>query len=180
MRTAITGGVAEGKSTVLGYLAQMGYKTYSVDEAAKAVFDSEDVQRQLSALLGYDAPISRDLLRTAIGIRKDLRREVNRIMHPAIARDLLSSEAEFFEVPLLIETCLQDQFDRVWVVTCGSDEQMRRLTNRIGRSDAVRIMSIQLSTHAKIPFADHVVRTNQPEANVLLEVRTLVNKALLM
>lgn len=75
------------------------------------------------------------------------------------------------EIPLLIEACLQGGFDRVWVVTCGADEQRRRLVERLGgEAGAEALLGSQLPTRAKIPFADVVIRTNQPEWSVKRDV----------
>ena len=96
-------------------------------------------------------------------------------MHSRIMDAIDASGAEFVEVPLLIETCQQGRFDEVWVVTCGADEQRKRLMQRYGESVRVdEILATQLPTEAKIPFADVVIRTNcEPEA-----VSRSVSKAL--
>lgn len=165
-RIAITGGVAEGKSTVLGYLRDLGYSIESADHIARDVFESEEVQRQIGDLLGAAPPVSRDVLRGAIA-DVAVRRRVNAITHPRIIEAMRSSAAEFLEIPLLIETCLQGGFDRVWVVTCGADEQRRRLVARLGSEAAASsLLGTQLTSRIKIAFADSVIRTNRDESSV--------------
>jgi dephospho-CoA kinase len=173
MSVAITGGIAEGKSTVLGYLTRLGYPTASADVAAKDVFEDPTIQGGLAELLGVELPVKSDDLREAIASRPALRRQVNRLMHPAIMQRLFESKAAFVEVPLLFEACVHGRYDQVWVVTSGVDEQMRRLTRRVGQAEAVRLLGVQLPTQAKEPFADHVIRTNRPEEAVFQEVRAL-------
>lgn len=170
-RVAITGGIAEGKSTVLGYLSSLGYKTLSADALARELFDEDSIQKELAALLGVEPPVQRSDLLRAIAAKPSLRRAVNRLFHPYLLPRLLDGGAEFIEIPLLIETCLQGLFDEVWVVTCGPDEQMRRLAARVGPREAVQLLAAQLPTQAKIPFADVIVRTNEPEERVLAHVR---------
>lgn len=164
MRVAITGGIAEGKSTVLGYLADMGYKTETADRLAKSVFASEPVQQFLHSQLGSGDPA---LVRSRLSADSDFRRRLNALTHPAIALAIFESDAEFVEVPLLIETCMHRWFPQVWVVTCGMEEQIRRLVHRLGNLDlALEMASAQVPTAAKIPFADTVVRTNCSEESV--------------
>lgn len=170
-RAAITGGVAEGKSTVLGYLASMGFKTLSADEVARELFVEPDIQKALAFMLQVNAPVQPADLRRAIASKPMLRRAVNRLMHPHLLPRLVDSGVDFVEIPLLIETCLQGLFDEIWVVTCGPEEQFRRLSNRIGSRETVQLLSTQLPTQVKIPFADVVVRTNAPEESVLAHVR---------
>ena len=163
---AITGGVAEGKSTVLGYCKEAGYPVASADEVAREVFASDPVQSAIAERLGTIPPVERHVVRTALEESPAFRRELNRLTHAAIIRKLMEIGAAVIEVPLLIEVCLQADFDRVWVVTCGREEQMRRLAARLGTCNAGRLLASQLPTKAKTPFADCVVRTNQPEADV--------------
>lgn len=164
-RIAITGGVAEGKSTVLRYLQELGYAVESSDRIARQIFLSDEIQAELASLLGVATPVLPEQIR--VGMQDDaIRRGLNALTHPRILAALDSSDAAFFEVPLLIEACLQERFGRVWVVTCGRDEQIRRLTERIGASAAEALIGTQLATRAKIPFGDRIVRTNQPESTV--------------
>src|SRR5688572_15672651 len=114
MRVAITGGIAEGKSTVLHHLKEAGQSVYSADDAALEVFSDPRMQRRLSAVSGLPEPIDRERLRAAIADTPELRREVNLAMHGPILDRILASRARFIEVPLLVEACLQARFDAVW------------------------------------------------------------------
>lgn len=166
MRVAITGGIAEGKTTILGYLRDAGYSVESSDTLAREVFRLPAVQDALAALLACSAPVDPDLLRRNMG-DPAIRRAVNGIMHGPIAVRLRASKAQFVEVPLLIEVCLQGEFDRVWIATCGKDMQFSRLLARLGDAAAARgMMESQLSTRAKLPFADCIFRTNRSESSV--------------
>lgn len=163
---AISGGIAEGKSTVLGYLARAGYRVASADEAAREVYARPDFQAKLAALLN-SRNVDREELREAMAANASLRRRVNRLMHPPILEVLLHGLPQFVEIPLLIEDCLHASFAEVWVVTCGESEQFRRLARRIGdESLAARMLSVQLPTRVKVAFADRIVRTNEPEEAV--------------
>lgn len=174
MKIAITGGIAEGKSTVLQMIADAGYRVDSADTLSRQVFLQEGVQKALGALLGTTLPVDPVLLREKMADRQ-IRRSVNQIMHPSVLAALHESRAQFVEVPLLIETCLQGKFLEVWVVTCGREEQLARLTLRYGNGpQAESLLGGQLPTRAKLPFADRIVRTNQD----LDTVRRIVNQNL--
>ena len=165
MRVAITGGIAEGKSTVLAHLRDLGYRTASADEFARQVFGQ--VQEELAAVSGLSLPVSPKELRTLMATNADLRREVNRIMHPLIHRKLEASTAEFMEVPLLFEACIYGLFERVWVVTCGLDEQRRRLVERYGEGAHVdSMLATQLPSRVKSVFSDRIIRTNEAPETV--------------
>lgn len=176
MRIAITGGIAEGKSTVLAYLAELGFRVDSADKIAQELFETEDVRFELERLLA-PKPYSRDSLREFIAEGDENRRKINHILHPRIVATLEESDAQFVEIPLLIEIALQWRYDRVWVVTCGQEEQLRRLTERTGNEAVARIwIKTQLPTSAKIVFADQIIRTNQDFDSVQHEVRDAIEK----
>lgn len=167
MRIAVTGGAGEGKSTVLAYCKSAGISTLSSDEVAASIFGEQRMQADLSSLLNVAGPVGRDELRAELLSRPEVRRSVNTLFHKAIARAILASSAIVVEVPLLLEVALNDRFDRVWVVSCGPEEQARRLALRLGRSeDAAALVASQLNSNVKAAFADVIIRTNQPEATV--------------
>lgn len=160
-RIAITGGIAEGKSTVLGWISEAGVETLSADEVADELWKSPQFLSRIGEALEIANPTRGDV-RERISASPLARRSLNAIMHPEIARRMLASDALVLEIPLLIESCLQARFNRVWVVTCGPEEQLARLTARIGDEGAARrLLGTQLPTSVKIPFADRVFRTNR-------------------
>lgn len=160
-RVAVTGGVAEGKSTVLGYLAELGVATVSADAVAHRVVSDRFVQAEIGRRLEITSGVDRESIRKAILADPSKRRALNSILHGRVAQALLDDPAPVAEVPLLIETCMHPFFDFVWVVTCGPAEQLRRLTERLGEETQARaLIATQLPTRSKLPFADAIVRTN--------------------
>jgi dephospho-CoA kinase len=175
MRVAITGGIGEGKSTILEWIREEGWSVHSSDQAARELFRTPQVNTTLAELAGEEGPISPSQLRRAMLDSVVVRRRVNALLHPLIHQASRTREEGFFEVPLLIEACLQNRYDEVWVVTCGAEEQRRRLLSRYEDSDLVDgLLAIQLPTKAKLVFADRVLRTNEPFEHV----RSLLREAL--
>lgn len=167
LKVALTGGVAEGKTTVLRFLSEEGLSTASADEIGREVFDEPVVQAEIGERLGLTGKVDRNKVRTAIASDPAKRRVLNEVMHPEILARLISQDADVVEVPLLVETCIQSLFQRVWVVTCGPVEQERRLVERLGDvAEARRMMGTQLPTVVKCAFADQTIRTDQPLASV--------------
>lgn len=167
LNVAITGGIAEGKSTVLNYLKELGYTVASADEVAREVFESPPVQVKLADFLGRRGTVTPADLREHLFENSALRRKVNSLMHPLILSRLADMAPDFVEIPLLVETCMQGKFRRVWVVTCGVEEQRKRLALRFGKdTDLDAILSSQLPTEVKCAFADLIVRTNRPVEDV--------------
>jgi dephospho-CoA kinase len=161
LRVAITGGIATGKSTVLSMLAERGYSVASADRIAADVFADADVQALLAEIASLPLPVDRKALSERIAGEPSIRRRVNRVMHPRILKRLDDTPADFFEVPLLLETCLQGRFDQVWVVSCDPATQLERLKQRTqDEALAKRMIAAQLPMKVKEIFGDEVVRTN--------------------
>ena len=162
MLTAITGGIAEGKSTILAFLEKQGYSVASADQVSRELFEVPDVNAQLAAIADVTCPISRQTLREKLIEQPTLRRAVNELMNPMIMSQIKRMDVEFVEVPLLLEACLQADYDEIWVVTCGVDEQRKRLVERYGADGNVdKILNAQLPTTVKVAFGDWVIRTDQ-------------------
>ena len=57
MLTAITGGIAEGKSTILAYVAQRGFKTASADDVGRRLFELPEINRELARIAECESPM---------------------------------------------------------------------------------------------------------------------------
>lgn len=164
MRIALTGGIGEGKTTILNWIAELGLTVASADAIARDLFDDPFVNDQIAALLGQSSPVNRDHLRMALTVDPDLRRKINALMHAPVMERILTGDAEVVEIPLLYEACLQMDFDEVWVVTCGPEEQLRRLALRYPGEDVSKYLRWQLPTRIKAVSSDVIFRTDAPEA----------------
>ncbi|HLP00051.1 MAG TPA: dephospho-CoA kinase [Fimbriimonas sp.] len=160
MKIALIGGIACGKSTVLGLLREMGVSVENADAIAKDVFWNPGVQARLrDAIRREPTPMG---VREAIAANPELRRTVNAITHPAILSGILSSTAQVFEVPLLLETAIQGHFDAIWTVVCDPEVQKQRLHERYGNGASDGLIQAQLSTKCKVAFADAIIPTSGP------------------
>jgi dephospho-CoA kinase len=185
MRIAITGGIADGKSTVCSMLAEMGFEVVSADEIVAELHHSPEILERIGSEIGEEfvtgGALNRDRMRDVIGKDAGVRSKLNAILHPP-AMDAIMSRTHidgvaFAEVPLLIETATQGWFDEVWVVAAGESIQRQRLVERLGSTEAAdRMLKSQLPTSAKIPFADRVVRTNEPVETVKLTIAEYVRR----
>jgi len=163
---ALTGGLAEGKSTILNWISEAGVRTASADAVVEELWEDQEFVREIGLLLGIPMP-TKAVVRDTVATDLQKRHQLNAWMHPLVWGRLLHSGAQVVEVPLLIETCIQDRFDKVWVATCGLEEQRRRLFERLGSYEAVDgALSTQLQTSVKLAFADRIFRTNIPRSDV--------------
>ena len=166
MQIAITGGIAEGKSTVLQFCAQMGVPTLSADQLAREAFRDPSIRRAVEDFTNLSIE-DRSGLRTLMLARDDIRRGVNHILHPWIAAQARDFHGAI-EIPLLIETVRFPAVSAVVVVTSGVAEQRRRLMERVQDADLTD------PTRVKMHFADAVVRTNDSLQSVQDQTRAVL------
>ncbi|MCX7924761.1 MAG: dephospho-CoA kinase [Fimbriimonadales bacterium] len=187
-RIAVTGGVAEGKTTVLRMFESLGATTLSSDRiAATLLLPGTDLWRELiqefgQAILEADGALARERLAQLAFSDARFRRRLNRLMHPPVVHALETqvnrlepgSPLVLIEVPLLIETALQGWFDSVIVVQATPALQRRRLLERgVPMARARQMMRAQLPTRCKVAFADWVIRTHRPLQQVEQQVRRI-------
>ncbi|MBA3726061.1 MAG: dephospho-CoA kinase [Armatimonadetes bacterium] len=171
MKIAITGGIADGKSTALGFLRDLGFQVLDADAVVGDLYEEESVVGEIKSAFGQAAVsfgrIEREWLHGVVFSDAKSRRKLNQILHSRVIGAIVDwsrgiAGISFAEVPLLIETAAQGLFDRVWVVSAGYDEQLRRVAERFGgdRARAARLLQTQLPTEVKSVFADEIFRSD--------------------
>ena len=177
----VTGGISTGKSTFMNCLRQLFPEATFFDADVMA----RDLARQDKNVLAEirktfggrvfseSGELNRGVLRGIVFEASEKRRQLEQILHPPIRRHW-SREAEkhrqsnqyfFADIPLLYETGGQRLCDRVVVVACSEEIQMRRLRQRTGldRKAAEKLISAQMPLSEKVKLANHVIWNNGPE-----------------
>jgi dephospho-CoA kinase len=187
LRVGLTGGIASGKSTVASLFAERGATVLDTDQIAREVV--EPGRPTLGALvnalgggiLDADGQLDRSLLRRRLFADAQDRREIEAILHPAILTELerqaraAPGPYQVFVIPLLVENRLESLVDRVLVVDCPEEHQVRRLMARDGetREDALRILDTQVSREQRLAAADDVIDNGGATADLPAQVALL-------
>ena len=168
----LTGGIGSGKSKVADWLAEWG----------AAVIDTDLIAHELTAPGGAaiapiraafgaaairpDGALDRDWMRARVFAEPAQRQQLESILHPLIGQTVRERAAQargdyqVFVVPLLVESGhWRDRVDRICVVDCDPDTQVRRVQARSGltRDTIERIMSAQASRADRLAAADDVI-----------------------
>ena len=179
----ITGGIATGKSTLTrALLRELPAEVFDADQCAHELLAGDaDVQAALRAEFGSsvfdaDGRPDRAALRTLVFHDDSTRARLEAILHPVIRGrwSALAATAKSgkkwlcFDIPLLYETAIETQFDRVIVVACSSDTQRQRLRVARGLSDelAARILAAQLDLREKISRCHHLIWNDSTPARL--------------
>jgi dephospho-CoA kinase len=168
----LTGGIGSGKSTVSALLSARGALVLDADvitrelqEPGTAVFD-QIVERFGPGVVGTDGRLDRPAVATVVFNDPDARRDLEAIVHPAVAAEsrlriaALAGETDVvvYDVPLLVESGRRG-FDVVVVVDTDPEDAVRRLVEGRGMAEAdvrARIAS-QASRADRLAVADRVI-----------------------
>ncbi len=171
MIVGITGGIGSGKSTIARALAARGFTVYDCDKEAKRIIaENPDVQKEIIDLLGKEAFIyhpSSIIYNTTYVAKRvfadpHLLKELNRIVHPAVKADILSSFTShlsplFLESAILFESGLNVLCNRIIVIDAPEDIRIARTIARDYQGDAspANINKVRARIHAQhIPQGD--------------------------
>jgi dephospho-CoA kinase len=172
LRIGLTGGIGSGKSTVAATLVARGAALVDTDAIARSLTAAGG--QALPALaqifgpdvVGADGALDRDRVRALVFADPAARLRLEDVLHPMIGEVATRQAAAahgrpvVFDVPLLAESRRwRGSVDRVLVVDCDEDTQVRRVVRRSGWDDATvrRVIGQQASRAARRAVADAII-----------------------
>lgn len=173
LRVGLTGGIGCGKSTVAGLFAELDVPIIDADEVARnLVRPGTPVFGQIVRIFGQtivvDGDLDRRALRRRIFAEAEKRRALENLLHPMVYRAMDEREKVIdapyciLSVPLLLETAAPGFVDRVLVIDCSIENQIRRTQARDGVSEdeVRRILGTQIPRRERLEGADDVIDNN--------------------
>jgi len=190
LRIGLTGGIASGKTTVANLFAEKGATVIDTDRIARDIVDpgmpalAALVNALGGGILDDAGRLDRAGLRRRLFADTTVRRSVEAILHPAILAELnrraarASGPYQVLVVPLLVDGRHEGLVDRVLVVDCPEETQIRRLMERDGedRADAIRMLASQISREQRLAAADDVIENDGSAAELEPRVSALDRK----
>lgn len=172
----VTGGIASGKSTVVGLLREMGgdgVEVFDCDAAVAELQQAGKLSRDLVTAFGAEAlcdngSVNKDFLRAIVQNDPEGRDKLNRVVHPKLAQMCVDAQAAarqrgdvhtfLVDIPLFYESPVEFGADIVCVVAATPETQIVRMAIRDGfeRSQAEAMLAAQLPVQQKIDRADLV------------------------
>ncbi len=189
----LTGGVATGKSTFARLLLRdFPMECFDSDQCVHELLAGDPgIRDAIVASFGREVLDSqgrwpdRARLRTIVFADEERRKALEGILHPVVRSLWTARVAEarktkacvLVDIPLLYETGAQDGLDRVIVVACSRETQLRRLTTERGLAPelAAQMIAAQFDLGAKIHKADHVIWNDSTVSNLDGQSRLLAS-----
>jgi dephospho-CoA kinase len=186
-RVGLTGGIASGKSTAAKFFGALGVPIIDTDQLARDVVEPGQpplerlVERFGPSILTEDGHLDRPALRNIVFSDPKARADLEALTHPAIGAAVEARSAEvggiyqILVLPLLVEKNLGSQLDRVLVVDCDEELQIRRLQARDGSTleQARAILNAQASRTTRLKAAHDVIKNEGDMSAVRDQVEKL-------
>ncbi|WP_333840993.1 dephospho-CoA kinase [Pelomicrobium sp.] len=189
----LTGGIGSGKSTVARHFEALGVSIVDTDAIAHALTgaggEAIPALRKAfgDAYLTSEGALDRARMRCLVFADPLAKERLQAILHPqiwaraeaAIARS--TGPYVVLVVPLLLEAgSYADRVDRILVVDCSEEQQIRRTMLRSGLDEAAvrAILAAQVSRAERLSRADDVIDNSGPEEALGPQVEALHRKYL--
>jgi dephospho-CoA kinase len=186
-RVGLTGGIASGKSTAAKFFGALGVPIIDTDQLARDVVEPGQpplerlVERFGAGILTEDGHLDRPALRNIVFSDPKARADLEALTHPAIGAAVEARSTELggiyqiLVLPLLVEKNLGSQLNRVLVVDCDEELQIRRLQARDGSTleQARAILNAQASRTSRLKAAHDVIKNEGDMSAVRDQVEKL-------
>ena len=191
-RIALTGGIASGKSLVSNFFSELKISVIDTDIISREILHSnKSILCEIRNNFGHyvfseQGELKRKKLRKIIFENRKKRLLLESIMHPEIRKETLKriqmeeGVYHIIVIPLLYNSPMKNDVDRIIVVDCTDAIQLQRLLKRDSEtiSQAKLIISSQASRQDLIKIADDLIQNNQSKQATKSQVIKLHKKYL--
>ncbi len=193
-KIAITGKIGTGKSVLLNQFKLLGYKTYSSDQMVKDLY-TEDKHiineiRKLSSSLVFNKKVRLDKLSNKAFKEPSFLLKLEKIIHPRLhhirSRIIKTNQINrnrnrniiVFEIPLLFEKKLQNNFDLVILLKCQKYLQIKRVLKRVNmnKEKFENINNKFISERKKITLSDYVINSGIGKNYTITKIKEIIKK----
>ncbi len=171
MNVGLTGSMACGKSTVVGFFAEAGWKTIETDCIVAELLQNDPiVRKQICERWGGgvfrsgDGDVDRKAIARIVFSDTAELNWLEALLHPIVRQrwihelDTFSSSLCLVEIPLLFEKSLESYFDLVVCIASDTSVANSRLVLKgHNTTDIAQRRSRQFSLDDKIRLSDHVL-----------------------
>ena len=170
IKVGLTGSIGTGKSTVSKIFQKLGAYVIDADKVVHGFLQDEKVKEEIKQVFGDDifdssGNIDRKKIARIIFNNPEMKKKLEGILHPKVRQQIEHFIKKVYEkdknaviiaeIPLLIETGLYKNYDKVIVVYAPKDLQLKRLLNKgFSEEEALSRINSQMDIEEKLKYAD--------------------------
>ena len=169
IKIGITGSLATGKTTVAKTLSSKKYQIFNADKSVKKIYQSNTFKSKVYKKFKLKNKKNiRNKIKKIISTNKKSLRDLEKIIHPIVRRDIKkftqknkSKKYLVFEIPLLIESKLMKNYDKIIFVNSKKNLRLKRYLKKGNSKKVFNLLNKrQLPPSKKIKFCDYVINNN--------------------
>jgi len=160
MIIGVTGSFGSGKTTVANMFSKYGFRVINVDKLYHNIYTkNKSLKNKIKKEFGT---LNRDEIKKIVFNNSNKLKKLNKMTHPIIIKEIkkiIKSKKIIVDVPLLFEAKLEKMFDKIIVVKCSKQEQLKRILKKkkCSKKEIEQIIKSQMPLKEKIKKADFVV-----------------------
>lgn len=191
LKIGVTGNIGCGKSSFSNILKGYNIPIIDADIKGREIYNDKSLLEKVKNEFGYsvinkDGSLNRKKLGQIVFSDNEKLKILNGLTHPAI-ENLIKEDIEYYEqkgekivvldAALLIEGMYHKILDKVIVITCCEDIQIKRIVSRDNctEKEAIERIKSQMSQSEKIKYADFVVDNSKTIDYLEKEAKRILN-----
>ena len=169
IKIGVTGSLASGKTTVAKMFAGRNYPLFNADIAVRKIYEKNIFKNKVynKFKLKNKKNIKNKLKKIIFKNKKSIK-DLERIIHPLVRKEVRnflkknkSKKFIIFEIPLLIESKLMKNYDKIVFVNSKKSLRIKRFLKRGKSLELFNLLDKrQLPPAKKIKFCDYVINNN--------------------
>jgi len=182
MKIAITGNIGSGKSEAIKFLSSIGYKCISSDQIIKSLYQNNQSRDYILKRIGItDKNYKEEIIKR---IADPLfNRKLKKVIYPLLysKKKIIAPKFEqynpiFYEVPLLFEEQLTQDFDATIFISANPTKRKQRVLLRGASTNYFQLMNQkQLKENIKESLSDFTINNNGSILNLRLNIIKLLH-----
>ncbi len=189
LKIGLTGGIGCGKSTVTHLFAQLGTPIIDADHIAHQLVQPgqpalEKIEQKFGGtVINDDGSLNRTVLRNIVFSDPVKKQQLEAILHPLIYAQMQNQIKQctaayvILSIPLLLETHRQHFVDRILVVDCPLEQQIKRVKQRDQLSDQQiqAIIASQIPRQQRLYAGDDIINNSGKISDLAEQIKKLHN-----
>ena len=180
MIIGITGSFGTGKTLVANLFKEYGVYVINVDNLYRDIYKkNESLKNKIEKTFGTT---DRNELKKIVFSNKNKLIKLNKITHPVIIETIkkeiqeLKTKNIIIDAPLLVEANAVNLVDKLIVVICRKEEQIKRLLKKgkYTKKEIGNIIKSQMPLKDKLKYADYIIDNSYSLDNTKKQVKELV------
>lgn len=193
MWIGLTGGIGTGKSTVATFLRTQGVAVLDADQESRLLMEKDEagylavINKFGLDILDSNKDIDRQALGKIVFSSPQKLSALENLLHPLIQAEIKDKRKSLelrgepfavYDIPLLFEKNLEEQFDRILLVTAPLEQRIERLKQREGWSveHIQSRLKTQLPLEEKVAKSHDVINNNGTLVELAAEVSQWIQK----